>query len=392
MTDAPLAIQAPPARTLTLYRYHLPLRQKFRHATAEREVNEGVLVQLELADGSVGLGEGIPRPYVTGETMNSALEIIQETYAARLAGPHPLAEGPVAGSALGVWHNAAWCACELAYLDAAARSAGLSVADLLGRALNRPVARTIRQRVAGVIGADKPDDVARRLWLMRLFGLRDFKLKVGCSSDHTSLTICREQLRRAMAAGRATLRVDANGIWTLEEARQACRWMAPLGVAAVEQPLRRGDEADLPQLRAEAGLPIMLDESLVSERGAAELLAAGAADAWNLRLTKNGGLLATLRLADLALKNGITLMLGALVGESGILSAAGRVVLQLVPEIRYLENSYGNLLLRHDLVRERTRFGYGGKLSPLRGPGLGVTLNPSALPELTERIAVIPLG
>lgn len=392
MTDVPFSIEAPPPRTLTLYRYRLPMKQEFRHATAAREVNEGVLVRLELADGSVGLGEGVPRSYVTGETMSSALEIIQETYAPRLAGKTPLAEGPAPGSALGVWHNAAWCACELAYLDAAARFAGMPLADLLGRKLNRPVARTIRQRVAGVIGAEKPDDIARRLRLMRLFGLRDFKLKVGSSADHTNLTICREQLRRAMAAGRATLRVDANGVWSLDEALRACQWMAPLGVAAVEQPLRRGDEADLPRLRAEAGLPIMLDESLVSIQSAEELLAAKAADAWNLRLSKNGGLLATLRLADLARANGITLMLGALVGESGILSAAGRVVLQLVPEIRYVENSYGSLLLRRDLVRERTRFGYGGKLLPMRGPGLGVTLNEAALGELTERVAVIPLA
>jgi muconate cycloisomerase len=392
MADAPLTFDAPPPHTLTLYRYRLPMKQKFRHATAAREENEGILVRLELADGTVGLGEGVPRPYVTGETINSAIEVIRDTYAARLAGPTPLAEGPLPGSALGVWHNAAWGACELAYLDAVARAARLPLAQLLGRRLNRPVARTIRQRVAGVIGADKPDEVARKLRLMRMFGLRDFKLKVGTSADHTNVNICREQLRRAMDAGRATLRVDANGVWSLDEAIQACRWMAPLGIAAVEQPLRRGDEADLPRLRNEASIPIMVDESLVAESQAAELLATGAADVWNLRVTKNGGLLATLRLVDLARAHGIAVMLGALVGESGILSAAARVVLQLAPEIRYVENSYGSWLLRRDLVREGTRFGYGGRLRPLRGVGLGVTLNEAAVNDLTERVAVISLA
>jgi len=84
-------------------------------------------------------------------------------------------------------------------------------------------------------------------------------------------------------------------------------------------------------------------------------------------------------------------MLGALVGESGILSAAARVFLQLAPPVRFLENSYGSFLLKRDLVLQRTRFGYGGRIRPLAGNGLGVELNESALADLTEEVARIPL-
>jgi len=379
-------------KMLTLYRYRLPLRLRFKHAAAAREVNEGLLVRLTLADGTVGLGEGIPRPYVTGETVETAIEAIRDTYAARLDSDDPLRAGPVPGDAPGMWHNAAWCACEMAYLDARARSAGVPLAEFLGRMLGRPVARTIRPRVAGVVGADSPTEIRRRIRLMRWFGLRDFKLKVGTPGDRENVAACAAALGARLAAGKVTLRVDANGAWSPDEALDACGWMKDLHVAAVEQPLAKGAEADLPDLRRRAGLAIMLDESLVDPDSAARLAEAGAADLWNLRVTKNAGLLATLRLADLARRHGIGLMLGCLVGESGILSAAARAVLQLVPDVRFVENSYGRFLLEEDLVRQSTQFGYGGKLRRLRGPGLGVTLRDGALERLAERVAQVPLA
>lgn len=384
-TNLPKPIQ------LGLFRYRLPMRQKFQHATAARDVSEGLLVRLRLADGSEGLGEGIPRPYVTGETIESAIAVIRDEYAGRLASDDPLGGGPTEGSALGVWHNAAWCACELACLDAWARSAGSPLADWLGGLLQRPVKRHIPVRVAGVLGSERPEQIAAQVLKMRIFGLRDFKLKVGLPRDKENLRAVFEQLKSPLEKGKVTLRVDANGAWSLEQARHACRWLGKFRVTAVEQPLRKGDESDLPGLRQEAKQAIMVDESLVDVPGAEKLAAAGAADYWNLRISKNGGLLQTLRLADLAAANNVGLMLGAMVGESGILSAAARVFLMLAPPVRFLENSYGSFLLKQDLVGRRTRFGYGGRIRPLSGPGLGVQLDESSLADLVEPVAEISL-
>jgi len=387
-----LPTDLPKPTQLGLFRYRLPMRQKFQHATAARDVNEGLLVRLRLSDGSEGLGEGIPRPYVTGETVESAIAVIRNEYAGRLASDDPLGGGPVEGSALGVWHNAAWCACELAYLDACARSAGIPLADWLAFALQKPVRRHIPVRAAGVLGSDRPEQIAAQVRKMRLFGLCDFKLKVGLPHDKVNLRTVFEQLKSPLQKGKVTLRVDANEAWSLEQAQYACQWLANFLVTVVEQPLRKGDEGDLPRLRQDAEPAIMLDESLVDVPGAEKLAAAGAADYWNLRISKNGGLLQTLRLADLAAENGIGLMLGAMVGESGILSAAARVFLQLAPPVRFLENSYGSFLLKQDLVGRQTRFGFRGRIRPLSGPGLGVQLDESSLADLVEPVAEISLS
>ena len=81
-------------------------------------------------------------------------------------------------------------------------------------------------------------------------------------------------------------------------------------------------------------------------------------------------------------------MVGAQVGESGILSAAGRhLAACLAP--RYLEGSAGRLLLREDLTRERVLPGRAGRARPHAGAGLGVTVKTDVLHRYTIQGRVV---
>jgi len=64
-----------------------------------------------------------------------------------------------------------------------------------------------------------------------------------------------------------------------------------------------------------------------------------------------------------------------MVGESGILSSAQRVLLGRVPRPRFVEGNFGRFLLADDLTRPSPLFFYGGRLRLLGGPGLGVEVN-----------------
>ena len=68
-----------------------------------------------------------------------------------------------------------------------------------------------------------------------------------------------------------------------------------------------------------------------------------------------------------------------MVGETSILSAAGRRFLECVPGVTFAEGSYGWRLLRGDVVRKPVRFGYGGRPKPLPGLGWGVEVDPNLL-------------
>jgi muconate cycloisomerase len=133
--------------------------------------------------------------------------------------------------------------------------------------------------------------------------------------------------------------------------------------------------ADLVELARRCELPLIADESLLTMGDAQALLAAGQKVWWNIRLSKNGGLAHSLALANLAAERGVPFVIGCMVGESGILSAAQRRLLELAPPPRFVEGNYGRFLLRDDLTRPSLRFGFGGRLKTLRGPGLGVEVD-----------------
>ncbi len=379
----------PRPRALEVWAYEIPMRIRFEHARAARDTSTGILVRLVLDDGSVGWGEGIPRNYVTGETVAGAVRVIGDHYAERLSADAPLATDPIADG--DVVHHAAWCACELAYLDAVGRSRRQRVADMLaGRFGLRP--HRLLRRVSGVLGRRPVEKIRRTLRLMRLLSIRDYKLKVGAEPglDEANLAEIHRQLgrglRRRRGPTRRTLRVDANGAWDLEQAVRRAAVLARYHVLAVEQPLAKGDEAALAELRHRTRVPIMLDESLITCTEAERFVAGGQVDLFNIRISKNGGLIGSLKLAELADRAGLDFQLGCMVGETGVLTAAGRVFLELVGRrVRFSEGSYGRVLLRADVTRERLSFGYGGFVRAMTGPGLGVHVSMRKVRRLARR-------
>src|SRR6516225_1778992 len=71
---------------LTLFRVAVPLKKVVRHASFERSSSENLVVKVTLADGCIGFGEGVPRPYVTGETLETAFRTLQSHDWARIVG------------------------------------------------------------------------------------------------------------------------------------------------------------------------------------------------------------------------------------------------------------------------------------------------------------------
>jgi muconate cycloisomerase len=114
------------------------------------------------------------------------------------------------------------------------------------------------------------------------------------------------------------------------------------------------------------------------------------ADLFNVRLSKCGGILASLRIIALAQRSGLGVQLGCHPGETALLSAAGRHLASRVAGLRYVEGSYDRHILAANLTRQDITFGYGGWARALDGPGLGVDVDPAALEALTADSRVIP--
>jgi muconate cycloisomerase len=183
--------------------------------------------------------------------------------------------------------------------------------------------------------------------------------------------------------GGMDLRVDANEAWTPPEAIQQIRRLAPFRLSAVEQPVAHQDFKELASVRKATGVPIMLDESLCSRSDAERADEAKACDSFNIRLSKCGGFIASLRLVQFARQRGIAYQLGCQVGETGILSAAGRHFAASVTGLAHVEGSYDRYLVSERLTRSDLTFGWGGKASALPGPGLDIEVDEEALARVT---------
>jgi muconate cycloisomerase len=371
----------------TLYALRIPFVEAFSHSATDRRASDSVVVRVRDEAGTEGFGEGTPRPYVTGETVATMLDHLGRQLWPRVAGRALPPTGHLAGLAalLGdtalagaIAPNAARAALELAVLDCALRRTGRSLATVL------PPRRS-RVTYSGVVTAGSLERAVQHARRMRAIGMRHVKVKVGFDDDVARIAAVRQALGPDVS-----LRLDANGAWTLPRAIEVLNAVAPLGVAAVEQPLPRGPVADLARLRAETPVPVMVDESLVTTADAEALIEAKAADFFNIRISKCGGLARSLALAARAAEMGIGIQVGSQVGETAILAAAGRQLAAALPEVAFVEGSFGTLLLTDDVTVDSVRFGHRGEAPLLNGPGLGIRVVEERLRRFAVTVAELP--
>ena len=378
---------------LTAFQVRIPLRKPFRHASHTRTFTDTIVIRCALDDQTQGFGEGVPREYVTGETADSALDLLRRSHlAAQLepCGNFPsavaLAERlrlePIPGDQRNCQGNAARCAVELALLDAYGGHFGeplSAVTRMLAPDLHEPRPWV---RYSGAISSASGFQLRLAAWKMWLYRFRQLKIKVGMEGqdDVRRLRTIRRRVGRKM-----DLRVDANEAWPRDAATERILALKPFGITAMEQPVPHADVNVLSEVRRQTGVPIMLDESLCSQVDAQRAVEQGTCDLFNIRLSKCGGFIPSLRLAQFARRNGLGYQLGCQVGETALLSAAGRHFAASVGGIRYLEGSYDRHLVREALASRDITFRWGGWAPALVGPGLGVKPVPAALERATLR-------
>lgn len=370
------------------------LRRKVTHASHVRTDTDNVVVRCKLSDGTTGYGEGVPRDYVTGETIDFSLDLLTRSdlpkqfdtecenfvQAVHFAERLKLAASP--DDDRGILGNSARCALELAVLDAFGRAFGEPLTRVTE--LVAPDLYTFAPEVqySGVIG--NPRGWKKRLYplVYRLAGFAQVKLKVGIEGHDD---VKRTKTIRRWLGRRMDLRIDANEAWAPAEAAARIRELEPFGVTSVEQPVRHEEVACLADVRKQVKTPVMLDESLCGEIDAERAVRGGWCDLFNLRLSKCGGFIPSLRLAQLAKRHNLGYQLGCQVGETAILSAAGRHFATSVAGLRYVEGSYDRHLVWEALSVEDLTFGRGGRAPALLGTGLGFTLDPARLDWVTKR-------
>jgi L-alanine-DL-glutamate epimerase-like enolase superfamily enzyme len=181
-----------------------------------------------------------------------------------------------------------------------AQRLGVTVWELAGIRAPQPLLTTF------TLGADAPSVMAAGA--RKYAQARSLKLKLTGDLD---LDVARVYAVRA-ARPEAWIGVDANQGYTIDKLDSLIAALVSAKVSLLEQPLKRGREADLQGYKST--IPIAADESALSLTDLEGLV--GRFDMVNIKLDKCGGLTEGLAMAREARRLGLRVMVGNMVGTS----------------------------------------------------------------------------
>ncbi len=369
----------------------IPFNLAFRQSSNARNSSQGLLVEILTEKGTLGYGECLPRDYVSGETPESVVAALKSISRNIVGKQFNRLEEVVTWStqiaaqlkAEGHGTSCARCAVELSVLDALGKETRQPVLTMLGK----PRAKQIRYSGIMAWSSSKHNDLV--LAFLKKMEIHQVKIKVGMDQS-ADLDLIRKV--RSYIGAEADIRVDCNGAWSLDNALEMIPLLAREGVRAVEQPLHHEDRHHYPALMAEltSTVTIWIDESVCTLEDAKWIAEHHGAHGINLKISKNGGLLNSIAIATYARKRGLTCQLGAQVGETSLITAAGRILAALDGHFSYHEGAFGEYLLDHDIIDQPLGFGPQGRASLnhlLDHPGIGVIVNP----EIVNKMEILCL-
>ena len=344
-------------KSITMEPLEIPFKMAFEHASAVRSKTQAVVVRVTAQNGVQGIGEGCPREYVTGESIQSALGFF-DRHRENLLSVSKLTE-------LRLWiednvedieqNPSAFCAVELALLDALAKSQNKTVEGLL----DLPELSGVF-KYTGVLGARSSKIFNGLLKQYSALGIRDYKVKLfgNCDVDRINLSHI-SQLKNE----ETRIRFDANNRWTSFD--EATSYMEQLDcpLFAIEEPLQVGDFEGMRRVFDALNAPIILDESFRTLDDFNEIQQDPHPWIVNIRISKMGGLIRSLEVASQAREAGIPIIVGAQVGETSILTRSAMTVANAFRGILVAqEGAFGTYLLEYDLLDPPIMFGLGGEV------------------------------
>ncbi|HEY3331357.1 MAG TPA: dipeptide epimerase [Capsulimonadaceae bacterium] len=293
----------------------LPLRAPFKIAKRTAHEAQNVLVTFTNGDGLVGYGAAAPAAYVTGETIESVLDLVNGQ-ALALANLDPSRIGPLLDLCAEAFADApsARAAVEMAALDLWAKHHKSNLWHHFG-------ARRTSIATDLTIPIVEPAEATRLVQAAVKDGFEHFKIKVGGPEGHDAdIARIRAIVNAAPDAG---IRVDANQGFDAEGAIRLAKELVEVApnIELLEQPVSEEDTAALKYVRDHVSIPIFADEAAQTPASVRRLIKEEAVDGINIKLMKSGigGALEIIAICHAA---GVKLMLGCMLESRLSLTAA----------------------------------------------------------------------
>lgn len=288
---------------IRIYPFNIPLKAPITISLGTIEHARNILIEIQTDESITGWGEGSPFWMIVGETQASGLAAAEDM-ARLLIGQDPLdIEGCLTILTRYLpGHPTTRSAFDMALYDIAAKAARMPLYQFLGGSKRTLVTDE-------TIYINTPERMAEDAVRIYKNGAQAIKIKLG--------TTLRDDIRRVEAIRNAIgdetpIRTDANQGWDVVTASGVLRTIGDWNVQYCEQPIKRHDIAGLRQIRRNATVPIMADESLFDATDAIRLVREEAVDYFNIKLSKSGGIFEALNINAIAEAAGIPCMIGCM--------------------------------------------------------------------------------
>jgi cis-L-3-hydroxyproline dehydratase len=329
----------------------------------------GTLVRLRTDEGLEGWGEITPLGSTYLPTYADGVRT-----ALRFLAPHLLGLDPTNVSAVRramdaalMGHQYAKSAVDIACWDLRGKAAGLPIAALLGGVLHQDFP------VYEAVPLGTPESMASFVERRISAGINRFQLKVGNDPRDDA---ARTRAVVQTAADDTIVIADANGGWSLLDARIAMNAMADLPVF-IEQPCRTTEDSAL--AARDSRLPLVLDESVVTLSDVYQAKHPAGASSVNVKISRAGGITGAALMRDVMQELNLTVSVEDMWGGDLITAAVSHLAASTRPE-SLLMVSFMNDWTDGHIAGYQPR-SVNGRGSAPAGPGLGIEVDTTLLGE-----------
>ena len=299
-------------------------------------------VEIELENGTTGIGAANPSEYVTGESFEQCTTALQEKNIQFLVGRDIRELNQLTFE---VWQKFP--------LNPAARAAiDIALYDVFTKFLGVPLVKYLGQKIhslptSNTIGIKNVEETLKEAQEYGERGFKVLKVKLGkdLSEDIERIVKLREKFGKKFV-----IRIDANQGYDTAKTIEFYKKTKHLDVELIEQPLPAKAVEEMRKLPDTIRKIIAADESLLTPKSALELVKPPmAAGIFNIKLMKCGGISQGLKIADIGLHEGVDLFWGC--NDESIVSITAALHLAFsCSNTKYIDLD-GSLDLARDVVK-----------------------------------------
>ena len=303
--------------------HKIALKHPFVTALRRVESVEFVRVEIYTDTGLKGTGEAPPTKAITGEDKSSIIKAIKENITPKILHVSPQ-EALKRVLTCKASQNSANAAVDIALHDILSQKSTIS---------NYYKTKTDSLKTAITISLNTPEMMQKHTLEALRNSFDILKIKVGSDIN--------QDIRRIKAvcevAADATIMIDANQAWSLEESLEILKEISHLNIELIEQPLKASQLQEMAQLVSKSHIPILADESAFNLTQVKKVIELKAADMINIKLMKCGGITAATQIIRYCQSQGIYCMMGSMLEGPASIKAAVALAMAYPQSVRYID-------------------------------------------------------